>query len=68
MNEKNIQQTREKTVTISIPNYTLQNYKEKRVVLTSRSTKRNDSDKNHRKKIFSGLQNLIHESADSRLN
>ena len=52
---------------ISIPNYTLQNYEEKRVVLKSRGTKRNDNDTNHRKKK-SGLQNLIDESADSRLN
>ena len=35
---------------ISIPNYTLQNYEEKRVVLKSRGTKRNDNDTNHRKK------------------
>ena len=41
-----------KTATISIPNYTLQNYEEKRVVLKSRSTKRNDSDTNHRKNIY----------------
>ena len=53
---------------ISILNYTLQNYEEKQVVLKSRSMKRNDSDTNHRKNIFSGLQNLIGESADSRLN
>ena len=52
MIEKNIQQTREKTATISIPNYTLQNYEEKRVVLKSRSTKRNDSDTNHKKKYI----------------
>ena len=50
------------------PNYPLQNYEEKRVVLKSSSTKRNDSDANHRKKLFSGLQNLTDESADSRLN
>ena len=53
---------------ISILNYTLQNYEEKQVVLKSRSMKRNDSDTNHRKNILSGLQNLIGESADSRLN
>ena len=33
-----------KTATISIPNYTLQIYEEKRVVLKSRSSKRNDSE------------------------
>ena len=53
---------------ISIPNYTLQNCEGKRVMLKSRSTKQNDRDKNHRKKLFSGLQSLIDESADSRLN
>ena len=37
-------------------------------MLKSRSTKQNDSDKNHKKNIFSGLQSLIDESADSRLN
>lgn len=39
-----------KTATISIPNYTLPNYKEKRVVLKSRSMKQNDNDTNHREK------------------
>ena len=39
-----------KMAKISIPNYTLQNYEEKRVVLKSRGTKRNDNDTNHRKK------------------
>ena len=36
---------------ISIPNYTLQNCEGKRVMLKSRSTKQNDSDKNHKKYI-----------------
>ena len=56
MIDKNIQFTREKTATISIPNYTLQNYEEKRVVLKSRSTKRNDSDTNQRKKYLVGFK------------
>ena len=56
------------TATISIPNYTSQSYEEKRVVLKSSSAKRNDSDTNHGKKIFSGLQNLINELAHSRIN
>ena len=43
-------------------------FEEKRVVLKSSSTKRNDSDTNHGKKISSGLQNLIDELADSRIN
>ena len=34
------------------PNYPLQNYEEKREVLKSSSTKRNDSDTNHRKKTI----------------
>ena len=50
------------------PNYTLQNYEEKRVVLKSSSTKRNDIDTNHRKKLLSRIQNLMDGSADSRLN
>ena len=37
-------------------------------MLKSSSTKRNDSDTNHGKKLYSGLQNLIDESADSKLN
>ena len=45
-----------------------QSYEEKRVVLKSSSAKRNDSDTNHGKKIFSGLQNLINELAHSRIN
>ena len=47
MIEKNIQK---------IPNYTLQNYEEKRVVLKSRGTKRNDNDTNHRKKNIVGFK------------
>ena len=43
-------------MTISIPNYTLQNYGEKRVVLKSRSTIRNDSDTNNRKKYLVGFK------------
>ena len=38
------------------PNYTLQNYEEKLVVLKSKSTKRNDSDTNHRKNYLVGFK------------
>ena len=38
------------------PNYPLQNYEEKRVVLKSSSTKRNDSDVNHRKNYLVGFK------------
>ena len=41
---------------ISIPNYTLQNCEGKRVMLKSRSTKQNDSDKNHRKIYLVGFK------------
>ena len=47
MIEKNIGKQGEKRR--RFPNYTLQNYEEKRVVLKSSSTKRNDIDTNHRK-------------------
>ena len=66
MIEKNIGKLGEKRR--RFPNYTLQNYEEKRVVLKSSSTKRNDSDTNHRKKLLSRIQNLMDESTDSRLN
>ena len=64
--DRNIQQKREKRRRFS--NYPLQNHEGKRVVLKSSSTKRNDSKTNHGKKLYSGLQNLIDESADSKLN
>ena len=50
------------------PNYPLQNYEEKRVVLKSSSTKQMTATQIIGKKLFSGLKNLIDESADSRLN
>ena len=50
------------------PNYPLQNYEEKRVVLKSSSTKQMTATQIIEKKLFSGLKNLIDESADSRLN
>ena len=65
MIEKNIQQTREKKATISIPNYTLQNYEEKRVVLKSRSTKRDDSDTNH--KPFDPPEVVLLQSTATRM-
>ena len=37
-------------------------------MLKSNSTKQNDGDTNHGKKIFSGPQNLIDELVDSRIN
>ena len=48
--------TRGKTTTISIPNYTFQNYEEKREVLKSNSTKQNDDDTNHGKKYSVGFK------------
>ena len=45
MIEKNIGKQGEKRR--RFPNYTLQNYEEKRVVLKSSSTKRNDIEKNY---------------------
>ena len=42
--------------------------KKKRVVLKSSGTKRNEAAQIILKKLFSGLQNLIDELADSRLN
>ena len=50
------------------PNYPLQNYEEKRVVLKSSSTNEMTATQIIEKKLFSGLQNLIDESADSGLN
>ena len=51
-----------------ILNNILQKLRRKRVVLKSSSTKRNESDRNHRKKLFCGVQNLVDESVDLRLN
>ena len=56
-----------KTTTISIPNYTLQNY-EGKLLLKSISTNEMTATQIIEKKLFIGLQNLIDELADSSLN
>ena len=50
------------------PNYPLQNYEEKRVMLKSSSTKRITATQIIEKKLFSRLQNLIDDGADSKLD